>query len=79
MGSSTQDQVIKAARKQHGCSWCGERIEVGETYTRYRWFNDGDAGTCKMHPECHAAMQECAAEEGGWFEFGPGDNDRPRA
>lgn len=77
MGTSTADETIKAARKAHACSWCGERIEVGDTYTRYRFFQHGDAGTCRMHPECLAAMHEEANNEGGWIEFTPGDNERP--
>ena len=39
---------------------------------RYRFFNGGDAGTCKMHPECYEAMEQAAHEEGGWFEWIPG-------
>ena len=39
---------------------------------RYRFFNGGDAGTCKMHLECYGAMEQAAHEEGGWFEWVPG-------
>lgn len=50
--SATTIQIIKAARKRHQCSYCGTRIEIGETYKRYRCFEGGDAGTVKIHPEC---------------------------
>jgi len=64
------------ANKNHGCSWCGQRINSGEVYQRYRYYDGGDAMTIKMHPECHSAMQEAAAEEGGWIEWITGQ-DRP--
>lgn len=65
------------AKKAHVCHWCGERIELGELYVKYRWWNGGDAGTNKMHPECDKACADAAHEEGGWIEFLPGDNERP--
>ena len=46
------------ARKSHICTWCGEIIVQGETYTRYAYDSDGDLGTCKMHAECYQAMIE---------------------
>lgn len=76
---SAMSQVSEyKARKLHKCSWCAERIEIGEEYTRYRYFSDGDAGTVKMHPECYDAMLEAASHEGGWIEWTPGDGERPR-
>lgn len=65
------------AKKRHRCTGCWEPIEVAETYMRYRYFDGGDAGTVKMHPECHAYMVECAAEEGGFIEWTPG-MERPK-
>lgn len=79
MSQQTQTETVKAARKTHVCDWCGERIDIGTTYRRYRWFQHGGAGTCRMHPECHGAMELAADEEGGWIEFCPGDNERPHA
>lgn len=64
------------ARKRHRCSWCWQQIEVGEKYRRYRFYDDGEAATVKMHPECHDAMQEAAREEGGVIEWTPGQ-ERP--
>ena len=64
------------ARKQHRCSWCCQFVSIGETYTRYRFAHQGDAGTIRMHPECFDAMQEEANEAGEWFEWTPGQ-ERP--
>jgi hypothetical protein len=79
MAALTDTQTIRAARAAHHCSWCGERINAGETYKRWRFFHNGDAGTCKMHPECFDAMEEeRRSEGGGCFEFMYGDNERPK-
>jgi len=75
---SVTKETTHAAKKIHRCTWCWQLIEVGSEYKRYRYFNCGDAGTCKMHPECFDAMQEAAREEGGFFAFTPGQ-ERPLA
>lgn len=64
------------AKKQHRCDWCWQFVNAGETYKRYRYYNGGDVGTVKMHPECHDVMQDEAREEGSWFEWTPGQ-ERP--
>ena len=64
------------AKKQHRCDWCWQFVNADETYKRYRYYNGGDVGTVKMHPECHDVMQDEAREEGGWFEWTPGQ-ERP--
>jgi hypothetical protein len=71
MGYATEPTSHKAI-KTHRCSWCWQLINIGETYKKYRYFMDGDAGTVKAHPECMDAIDECAHEEGGWFEWTPG-------
>jgi hypothetical protein len=76
MGYSTDPTHIKSAKTAHRCSWCDEHIEVGSEYTRYRYFDGGDAGTVKLHPECYVVMQETAREEGYDYEFLPGKNPR---
>ena len=63
-------------KKPHRCGWCWQRIGIGDVYKRYRYYNDGDAGTVKAHPECYEAIQDAASEEGGWFEWTPGQ-ERP--
>lgn len=76
-GTMTDTTIHKAVRKKHRCEWCGELIDIGDTYHRYRWFQHGEAGVCKMHPECMADMQTAAHDEGGWIEFTPHCADRP--
>jgi len=72
----TQIVNVKAAQKKHRCSWCGEAIEIGDTYSRYRYFMDGDAGSVRMHPECLNAMQTEGQETGEWVEWSPYSNTR---
>jgi hypothetical protein len=76
MATTTDTEEVKAARKPHECSWCGERIEKGMPYKRYRYFDGGDAGTVKLHPECEAASAELIAEFNEAIEFRPGDYPR---
>jgi hypothetical protein len=76
MPAQTETTEQNAAKK-HRCSWCGESIDVGESYKRYRYFDGGDVGTVKMHPECYEDMLECASYEGGWIEWGYGSCERP--
>lgn len=75
MTHCTEAETHKA-RKLHRCEWCWQRINVGEQYKRYRFYDGGDAATVKMHPECYDAMQVEAHEEGGYFEWIPGQ-ERP--
>lgn len=76
MGTMTETETINAARKQHRCDWCGECVEVGQPYKRWRWFDGGEAMTVRVHPECKDALDEAAHEEGGTIEFTPFDNPR---
>lgn len=75
MGTMTDPKEHRAA-KVHRCSWCWGAIATGDVYQRYRYFCTGEAGTCKMHPECLDAMREAAHEDGGWIEWTPGQ-ERP--
>ncbi len=75
----TQVSIHKAMRKPHICEWCGEKISIGDTYHRYRYFCYGDTGVVKMHPECMAAMESEAHNDGGWIEFTPHSAERPNA
>lgn len=76
MGTMSEVETPTAI-KSHVCSWCGQRIDAGERYRRYRYWAEGEAGTVKTHAECFDAMQEAAADEGGWIEWAPGDRERP--
>jgi hypothetical protein len=73
---STEVQHITAAVKSHRCSWCDQRIEAGQPYKRYRWFDGGEAETCRLHPECFDAMEIDCELNGGWIEWTPGQ-ERP--
>jgi len=75
MGTASEVETVKVAKKQHRCSWCGTKIEAGESYKRYRYFGDDGARTVKEHPECYDAMEELAYEWGE-IEFHEGDNPR---
>lgn len=70
--ASQTEATEHVAQKRHRCTWCWQTIAIGDQYKRYRYFDGGDAGTVKMHPECYGAMQEAAAEEGGFLEWTPG-------
>lgn len=66
---------VRAARKPHRCTWCGEVIEVGQPYERWMSVDDF-MQTNKAHPECVIAMNRLAKEEGGTTEFEPGSFKR---
>lgn len=72
----TTEVETHVAHKKHSCGWCCQIILPGDMYKRYRYYDGGDAGTVKLHPECYAAMCEAASEEGGYIEWTPGQ-DRP--
>lgn len=76
MGTATGTETIQAARKPHACDWCGETIERGQPYKRWRWFESREATTVRAHPECTDAINELAREEGHPIEFMLGDNPR---
>jgi predicted RNA-binding Zn-ribbon protein involved in translation (DUF1610 family) len=63
------------ARKPHRCTSCGEVIEAGATYCRWRSYDCGEAGTNKMHPECYAMHSDDA--EGGQWEYSMFGHERP--
>jgi predicted RNA-binding Zn-ribbon protein involved in translation (DUF1610 family) len=70
------DPETLTARKTHRCSSCGELVQPGERYVRWRCYDSGDVGTVKMHPECHA--MHCDEAEGlGTWEFEPFGHERP--
>ncbi len=66
------------AKKIHICQSCGERIEAGNVYYRWRCYDSGDAGSIKMHPECYNMhAQDSKREGGGSWEFTPFSHERP--
>ena len=64
------------ARKPHKCHSCGEQIEQGEQYKRWRCFVDGYVSTIKMHNEC--MQMHIEESDGEQWEFCPFENERPR-
>lgn len=76
MGVTFHETSVAKSRKRRGCSWCGQAIEIGQPYRAYSWSDSGDYCRACMHPECYTAMQSVAVEEGGWFEWTPGDFHR---
>jgi hypothetical protein len=73
-----QEREVKAARKAHRCIWCGQPINVGESYTYERSIFEGEPQTHHWHPECLGAMRALCAEEGGEVEFNAFYEERPK-
>lgn len=71
----TDPEKLKA-RKPHRCISCGEPVNPGEQYMRWRCYDGGDAGTMKMHSECYDMHK--ADSDGGPWEFTPYDSPRPK-
>lgn len=74
MTRSTDPVTVKAARKAHLCDWCGEGIEIGASYVRWRYFDlnrPREAGAVAMHPECNEAMatNDGVDLDGCWTPF----------
>lgn len=63
--------ILRKARKEHICDWCGERIEPKERYYTWCWFDDGTATTVKSHDVCYKASNRVVIEWGAdevWFD-----------
>lgn len=65
------EQKHPKARKEHICEWCGEKINIGEKYYRYKGIYDGDFQDTCMHLECELASQKFFAENIYEDEFTP--------
>lgn len=68
----------RAIKKSHRCTWCGETIEIGGQYRRYRSYDGSDVQTVKMHPECYDDCAEVASHDQGDFHFSPYMQERPK-
>ena len=55
--------TITKSRKPHRCHWCGERIEVGESYIRIAGVWSGDFGVSSWHPECDEVFKALTWQE----------------
>ena len=81
--------TTQTARKGHWCSTCNRRIDRGETYTRGRGFDAGDAWTFKTCAHCAAVTSiydprdsdDCISDDGflGWTENPPDSYAEARA
>jgi hypothetical protein len=59
------------------CNWCGQRIEIGERYGKWLWFDEIGRATLYAHEECLEVWWKAASEEGGYVESS-GDEERPK-
>ena len=64
------------ARKAHRCTWCGEKIHVGERYKRWTCIGDDGPMTNRMHTECYEALRRWAEAQPGEYEYDPGSFTR---
>lgn len=62
----------QASRALRQCICCGYAIEKGERYCRQSGVWEGEFFTSHYHPACWSAL-----DEGGDFEFTPGDGEPP--
>lgn len=72
MSDFYRPSVVRKAAKSHRCTYCGERIAVGETYHEQTGVWDGKAFRNKFHVECFEVL--CEEGEG---EFTPYSGDPP--
>ena len=61
------------AKKYHVCDWCGGKIDPGERYAKWSWFDDGTATTVKSHLVCLDAANRTHYPEEAWF-----NRDQPK-
>jgi hypothetical protein len=71
------ERLVKAARKQHKCIWCGQHIYVGDPYTYERSIFEGEPQSHHWHPECLERLRELTDEAGGEYEFNSWYEERP--
>ena len=64
MGECT-NPTEHVAKKAHQCSICGLSILPGTRYERWRWFDQRDAFTVKVHPDCYGLLHDNDINE--WF------------
>ena len=56
------------ARKEYGCEWCGQKIQIGELHLNRVYLSAGDFTAARMHMECEKAMIDTPREylSEGW-------------
>lgn len=69
----------RTARKEHCCSWCGEKILKGEKYKRWTGIYEGEFQSNPMHIECDNAcftyMKELGCDEYTPYMFKRGSTE----
>jgi len=68
----------KLRGKIHCCEWCGQKIEIGELYATWLWFDGGTRSTVYAHAECSDDWMQAAQDEHG-VAYGDGGGKRPVA
>lgn len=68
--------IVKKARKDHYCNWCGQPIRAGESYKHWLWYDDGRRDTVKTHPECLEYLEKQERDYEGYVGI-DGDGHRP--
>lgn len=76
MAETFHSVSVAKSRRGRQCTWCGEQVQIGDPYKAYQFRDGRETGHVTLHPECYSAMQEMAAEEGGWFSWTEGDFSR---
>ena len=74
MSDFYNDPKIRKAHKNHRCTYCGEPIQIGASYSWQKGNFDGSWYESKFHFEC---ADDLAAS--GDNEYTPYCNDRPCA
>ena len=69
----TSDIETHKADRGHECHACGQRIERGETYMRYRLWDGALSQTVRMHIECLSAMHVLSNEDGEFTQWQRGE------
>jgi hypothetical protein len=54
MSYTALSKTTPKARKEHACTYCGEKVKVGETYYREEGVYDGNMQSLPYHTECDA-------------------------
>jgi len=74
---SSKTTHTKRRGKIHCCDWCGQKIELGERYETWLYFDIGSRTSVFAHKECGEAWDEAVYEEGGMVHASR-DGERPK-